>query len=163
MINDEKSTAYIAIGSNLGNRGGNINKALAYLEAVNDLKLVRLSSIIETSPVGGPEGQSMYFNAVAEISTNMTAWELLDVLLETENRLGRIRYEKDGPRTIDLDILLFNSEIIDQGQDRLIIPHPRMCERRFVLELMAEIAPGVVHPVTNTTMIELLDHFDNGE
>ncbi len=163
MINGETSTAYIALGSNLGNRGGNINKALAYLEAVNGLKINRLSSIIETTPLGGPEGQSLYFNAVAEILTQMSAWELLDVLLETENRLGRIRREKDGPRTIDLDILLFNGEIIEQGEDRLIIPHPRMCQRRFILELMAEIAPGVVHPVLNASMIELLDQFDNGE
>ncbi|MBN2064893.1 MAG: 2-amino-4-hydroxy-6-hydroxymethyldihydropteridine diphosphokinase [Sedimentisphaerales bacterium] len=162
MINTEKSIAYIALGSNLGNRGGNINKALAYLEAVSGLELVKISSIIETIPLGGPEGQGMYFNAVCKIATELTPWELLDVLLETENRLGRIRTEKDGPRTIDLDILLYNNEIIRQG-DKLVIPHPRMASRRFVLELMAEIAPEVVHPELNASMIELLDKYDNGE
>ena len=163
MINDDSAKAYVALGSNLGDRGGNINKALAYLEAVNGIELTALSSIIETSPVGGPQGQGMYFNAVTEVRTNMSPWELLDVLLETENRLGRIRKEKNGPRTIDLDILLYNGEVIDQGEDRLIIPHPRMCKRHFILELMVEIAPEVVHPVHNISMIELLDKYDNGE
>lgn len=161
MTNTENSIAYIALGSNLGNRGVNINKALACLEAVNGLSLVKISSIIETVPLGGPVGQGMYFNAVCRIATELTVWELLDVMLETENRLGRVRTEKDGPRIIDLDILLYNDEIIQQ--ERLVIPHPRMANRRFVLELMAEIAPDVVHPVLNATMIELLDKFDNGE
>lgn len=163
MLNNENSKVYVALGSNLGDRGGNINKALAYLEAVHGIELAALSSIIETTPLGGPEGQGRYFNAVTEIRTNISPWELLDVLLETENRLGRTRKEKNGPRTIDLDILLYNGEVIDQGEDRLIIPHPRMCQRRFILELMVEIAPEVVHPVRNISMIELLDKFDNGE
>ena len=162
MANEENTIVYIALGSNLGDRGGNINKALAYIESAHGVEMLKLSSIVETTPIGGPD-QGAFFNAITELSCELTPWELLDFLLETESRLGRIRTETNGPRTIDLDILLFGDEIIDQGEDQLIVPHPRMLERKFILELMAEIAPEVVHPVSKLSMIELLDKFDDGD
>ena len=162
MTNDDNKIVYVALGSNLGDRGGYINKALACIESTHGVVMKKLSSIVETSPIGGPD-QGAYFNAIAEISCELTPWELLDFLQETEHRFGRVREQKNGPRTIDLDILLFGDEIIDQGEEQLVIPHPRMCERKFILELMAEIAPEVVHPVSKLSMIELLDKFDDGD
>ncbi len=162
MTNDEKTIVYVALGSNLGDRGGYINKALAYIEAANGIEMAKLSSIVETEPLGGPE-QGAYYNAITELRCELTPWELLDFLLETESRLNRIREKTNGPRTIDLDILLFGDEIIDQGEEQLVVPHPRMCERKFILELMAEIAPDAVHPVSKLSMIELLDKLNDGD
>ena len=162
MITDDSKIVYVALGSNLGDRGGFINKALAYIEAAHGVEMIKLSSIVETSPLG-EQDQGAFFNAITELRCELTPWELLDFLLETESRLGRVREQANGPRTIDLDILLFGDEIIDQGEDQLIVPHPRMCDRKFILELMAEIAPGVVHPASKLSMIELLDKLNDGD
>lgn len=132
------STVYLAFGSNLGDRRQYI------LDAVDRLKregvaVVKLSSIIETRPVGGPPGQGDFLNAVAEAETALTPKELLDAARRIEKSLGRARAVKDGPRTIDIDILLYNDMTINT--EELTIPHPRMWEREFVTGPLKEIAP----------------------
>ena len=105
---------------------------------------VRISSVYETAPVGGPPGQGPYLNAVAELRTDLAPADLLRTLLDVETGLGRVRTEKDGPRTIDLDILLYDAAVSDDAG--LTLPHPRMHQRLFVLLPLAEIAPGPIHP-----------------
>ncbi len=149
-------TAYIALGSNLGDRNANLQQALAFLGVQHDIRVVRFSSFLETDPVGGPEGQGRYLNAAAELETTLSAAKLLRVLLDVEKKLGRVRTEKDGPRTLDLDLLLFGQEIVGRAGTDLCVPHPRMHERLFVLEPLAQIAPNVVHPVLKRNVEELL-------
>lgn len=129
---------YIGIGSNLGNRKKNIEKAIELLKKVKGIKVLKVSSIIETEPLGGPP-QQKYLNGVIKLITELEPLELLKVLQKIENRLGRIRKEKNGPRTIDLDILLYGEKLIDEPN--LKIPHPRMFEREFVLKPLFEIEP----------------------
>jgi len=132
-------TAYIGIGSNLGNRQENIDKAVSYLEASKDIELIRKSSMYETEPEGAPLGQGKYLNGVIEIKTGFIPLDLLRLLNEIEAKLGRKRLIKNGPRTIDLDILLYGDLKIEEKD--LIIPHPRMHRRDFVLRPLREIAP----------------------
>jgi len=119
------------------------------------VRVVRVSSAIETAPVGGPPGQGPYLNAAAEVATHLPPRALLARLLETERSLGRERREKNGPRTIDLDLLLYDDVVLDEPG--LTLPHPRMHERRFVLSPLSEIAPDVVHPRLRKTIRRLLD------
>ena len=147
-------TAYLGLGSNLGDREGNIRRALELLAAHPETRVVRVSSFHETEPVG-PPGQGMYMNAAAAVTTRLTAEGLLVLCQEIEEALGRVRTVKWGPRTIDLDILLFGESVIDTG--RLKVPHPLMHERRFVLEPLSEVAPDLVHPVLGMTVREMLD------
>jgi 2-amino-4-hydroxy-6-hydroxymethyldihydropteridine diphosphokinase len=134
--------AYIGLGSNLGDREGTMRAAAARLE---ELGRVRLSSVRETEPVGMVD-QPRFLNAVAELDTELGARELLERLLATERELGRERRPGDrwGPRTIDLDLLLYGNETIDEPG--LQVPHPRLAERRFVLEPLAELDPGLTLP-----------------
>jgi 2-amino-4-hydroxy-6-hydroxymethyldihydropteridine diphosphokinase len=133
------ATAYIGLGSNLGDRGENLRRALERLGAA------RVSTIRETDPVGVTE-QPRFLNAVAELETGLPPRALLDRLLEIERDLGRDRESEErwGPRTIDLDLLLYDDEVIDEPG--LTVPHPRLAERRFVLEPLHELAPDLVLP-----------------
>lgn len=146
--------AFIALGSNLGDRDDNLRQALTLLRQINGVGVTRVSPVYETRPVGGPLGQGPYLNAVAEICTEVAAQDLLNRLLAIENNLGRVRQERDGPRTIDLDLLLYDDLVCDD--ERLVVPHPRLHERLFVLQPLAQLAPGLIHPVLKRTVAELL-------
>lgn len=155
-----RHTAYLALGANVGHREKNITAALNALEATRELRVVKVSSIYETDPVGGPQDQNKFLNAVAQVSTTLEADRLLAVCRRIEESLGRKRDEHWGPRTIDLDILLFDDEIHSSAE--LTIPHPMMHERRFVLEPLAEIAPNVMHPMLEQSARELLKQVSSG-
>jgi 2-amino-4-hydroxy-6-hydroxymethyldihydropteridine diphosphokinase len=128
---------YIALGSNLGDRERTIEAALRDLQAQGDIRVVRCSRLHETEPVGGPPGQGRYLNAVAELETELPPRALLDRLLTIERRHGRVRGVANGPRTLDLDLLLYGQRVIDK-QD-LMVPHPRMWQRPFVMQPLEEI------------------------
>jgi 2-amino-4-hydroxy-6-hydroxymethyldihydropteridine diphosphokinase len=145
--------AYIGLGSNLGDRAALLARALAALGALSGVALARVSSVYETAPVGGPAGQGPYLNQVAEILTTVAPADLLVRLLAIETDLGRVRTERFGPRSIDLDLLLYGDVILDRPE--LVLPHPRMHERLFVLDPLAEIAPGVVHPIRKRSVADL--------
>jgi 2-amino-4-hydroxy-6-hydroxymethyldihydropteridine diphosphokinase len=130
--------AYVGLGANLGDREGTIRAAVAALPGV-----LAVSSLRETEPVGVTD-QPRFLNGVAALETELSARDLLDTLLAVERRLGRERRERWGPRTIDLDLLLFGEEAIDEPG--LTVPHPRLHERRFALEPLAEIAPDALIP-----------------
>lgn len=149
-------SAFIALGSNLGDREHTIEAARAALDQAPGVQTVRCSPLIETDPVG-PPGQGPYLNGVTEILTTLPPRALLDLLLSIERSLGRVRSETDqrwGPRTIDLDLILYADQVIDLPG--LTVPHPRLHERRFVLEPLARIAPHAMHPILRSTASELL-------
>lgn len=152
------TTAYIALGSNLGDRQSHLDSAIDALRQTPGISVIRVSQYYETEPVGGPEGQGNYLNAAAELITQLNAGDLLHRLLEIEVVLGRVRVQRYGARTIDLDLLLFGLETIEihEANLDLVVPHPRMLERRFVLEPLAEIAPLAVHPQAGSTIRDLL-------
>jgi len=129
--------AYISVGSNLGNRMKNIEKALTFMSGSEKIVLVKRSSIYETDPVGGPK-QGKYLNGVVEIETTLSPHDLLSELNGIEKKLDRVRAEINGPRTIDLDILTYD-DVAVKDKD-LVIPHPRMREREFVQRGLREIA-----------------------
>jgi 2-amino-4-hydroxy-6-hydroxymethyldihydropteridine diphosphokinase len=135
------SVCYVGIGSNLGKRRENISSAIDKINQLKDTKVAKISSIIETEPVGGPP-QGRYLNAAIEIHTHLSPQELLANLQNIETELGRVRTIKNGPRTIDLDILLFDEQKINERD--LIIPHPKILERDFVLVPLKEIAWHIV-------------------
>lgn len=134
-------TAYVALGSNLGDRAAHLASAADALAALPRTRLVAVSATFETAPVG-PAGQQNYFNAAAELSTSLAPLDLLDRLLAIEQANGRVRRERWGPRTLDLDLLLHGDSILDTP--RLTLPHPRLFERAFVLAPLADLAPDLV-------------------
>jgi 2-amino-4-hydroxy-6-hydroxymethyldihydropteridine diphosphokinase len=146
--------AYIGLGSNLGDREGNLSEALRLLGETPGMEVVAVSGRHETAPVGGPPDQPPYLNAAARLRTSLSPEDLLDRLQEVESSLARKRTVRWGPRTIDLDLLLYDQEAI--CTDRLQVPHPRMHHRPFVLVPLAEIAPNAHHPTTHKTVAELL-------
>jgi 2-amino-4-hydroxy-6-hydroxymethyldihydropteridine diphosphokinase len=139
------SRAYVGIGSNLGNSRKTIAAALDLLAAEEGIRLVAVSSLQETEPVGY-EDQPRFVNGAAALETDHPPRQLLERLLEIERRLGRVRGEapRFGPRTIDLDLLIYGDEIMDEPG--LIVPHPRLHERRFALEPLAELDPSLEIP-----------------
>jgi 2-amino-4-hydroxy-6-hydroxymethyldihydropteridine diphosphokinase len=145
--------AFVALGANVGDREAAIRRALVALDATPGVRVARCSSLVETEPVGGPP-QGRFLNGACEVRTTLPPRRLLDVLLAIERGLGRVRTVRDGPRTIDLDLLLFDDLVIDERD--LVVPHPRMAERRFVLEPLAEIAADARDPRTGRTVAELL-------
>jgi len=150
------ATAYLGLGSNLGDRRLNLEHAVDLLRSSSRLEVVRASSWIETEPVGGPP-QERYLNGALEVRTHLGPRGLLDHILAVEDALGRVRTVRWGPRTIDID-LLFHGEAVVAEPD-LEVPHPRILERAFVLEPLAEIAPHWKHPVTGRTVLEHLQMF----
>jgi 2-amino-4-hydroxy-6-hydroxymethyldihydropteridine diphosphokinase len=148
------STAYIALGSNLGDRELTLRTALARIGALDPIRVTKVSTFLENPAVGGPEDSPAFLNAAAEVQTELDALGVLNALLEVEQSLGRRRLEKWGPRTIDLDLLLFGDQIVHR--EGLTVPHPLMHHRDFVLRPLAEIAPRIVHPVLQKTIAELL-------
>ncbi len=153
--------AYIALGSNLGDRRGALDGALAALATTPGVVIQKVSSFHETEPVGGPPGQGLFLNAAAVLETTLDPFALLHVLQEIEEKFGRARTVHWGERTLDLDLLLFGDEIVDTPE--LTIPQPRMAVRRFVLEPLAEIAPGAVDPVTKRTIVDLLEDLEGSQ
>jgi len=153
-----REPVYLSLGSNVGDRVGNLNAAIDRLRAFGDI--VEVSSFYETEPVEFT-AQRWFLNCAVKLETEKTPRPLLAGILEIEQQMGRRRGQQKGPRIIDLDILLFgNSVVEDQG---LTIPHPAMHERRFVLEPLAEIAPDVLHPVLKRTIRELRDALPPGQ
>lgn len=135
--------AYVAMGSNLGDRRGYLAAAVDAMARLPETRVLCLSEPFETEPVG-PAGQGMYLNATVAIETDLPARAVLDGLLRIERSLGRERRERWGPRTIDLDLLTYDDAIVEEPG--LTLPHPRLHERRFVLEPLASIAPDLVIP-----------------
>ena len=134
--------AYVGLGANLGDRERAVRAAVDALAAEDGVEVVSVYVLRETEPVGVGQ-QPLYLNGAAELETTLTARRLLDRLLAVEQRFGRIRVPgEQGPRTLDLDLLLYGDEVIDEPG--LTVPHPRLHERRFVLEPLAELAPGLV-------------------
>lgn len=147
-------TAYVALGSNLGDRRANLCGAIDALNAHQRIDVAGGSTFIETDPVGGPPDQGRFLNAVVKVETTLSPHELHDVLVKIEADFGRTRTVPNAPRTLDLDLLLYGDQCINT--ETLTVPHPRMHQRRFVLEPLAEIAPISRHPVLNQTAAEIL-------
>ncbi|MFN7926441.1 MAG: 2-amino-4-hydroxy-6-hydroxymethyldihydropteridine diphosphokinase [Blastocatellia bacterium] len=147
------TTAYIALGSNLGDRLGYLRSAVASLAAHPNINVVAHSRIYETAPVGGPAGQGAYLNAVVGVSTSLGAHALLAVLQAIETANGRTRTVTWGPRTLDLDLLLFGDEII--AEPDLTVPHPRLAERNFVLAPLCDLIPAFLLPGSMKTVQSL--------
>ena len=147
--------AYVAIGSNKGNRAANIERAMQLLKENEEIEVVIASSLIESEPEGGLP-QENYLNGAIHVRTELTPLELLSQLKMVERRLGRQKGPVNSPRPMDLDILFYDDVVIVEGKT-LSIPHPRLDRRLFVLKPLSEIAPDVVHPRLKKTVRELLE------
>jgi len=154
------TTAYIALGSNVGDRRQYIADALDMLSDTEHVRVLRTSEVIETNPLGHADDPA-FLNAVTELQTTLSAEELLDTLKHIEDSLGRTRQGKWSPRTIDLDLLLFGDQIIDTPS--LTIPHPQMHLRSFVLQPLCELAPDVMHPILKTPVSELANRLNGAD
>jgi 2-amino-4-hydroxy-6-hydroxymethyldihydropteridine diphosphokinase len=146
-------TAYIGIGSNLGDKLSNCLDAIVRINAIPDIEVTAQSDFYRTSPVG-VQGQDWYVNGVAALTTDATAQHLLKNLLAIEADMGRERRRKWDSRIIDLDVLLFGDDIIDEKN--LKVPHPMMHLRKFVLVPMVSMAPHLIHPVLGKPLVALL-------
>lgn len=153
------ATVYLALGANLGDREWALRQAVKYL-GERGIEVTTVSSFIETEAVGGPSGQPPYLNGAACVRTQLDPRALLEVLLEVETELGRVRHagERNAPRTIDLDILFYGDRIIEEVG--LCVPHPRLHQRAFVLKPLAQIAPDLIHPTKGKSIAALLADLD---
>lgn len=153
-----RKTAYLSLGSNIGDREANLHNAIERLSEFG--KVEKISSVYETEPVEFA-AQPWFLNCVVKLGTEKMPRQLLTAILNIERSMGRNRIQRKGPRIIDIDILLFGSSVIDaQG---LTIPHPSMHERRFVLAPLAEIAPDERHPIFKRTIREMLEALPAGQ
>jgi 2-amino-4-hydroxy-6-hydroxymethyldihydropteridine diphosphokinase len=150
--------AYLSLGSNVGDRERNLREAIHKLKTLGHMGSV--SSFYETEPVEFAE-QPWFVNCAVALETSQSAAQLMSAVLEIEREMGRVRVQKKGPRSIDIDILLFGDLIVNTPD--LTIPHPAMAERRFVLEPLAEIADQARHPVLKKTVGELLHELPTGQ
>ncbi len=149
---------YLSLGSNIGVREANLRDAKSRLGAVG--QVLAMSSFYETEPVEVIE-QPWFLNCAVKLETAQTPQQLMKNILQIERDMGRRRVQKKGPRAIDIDMLLFNGEVIES--DELTLPHPAMYRRRFVLEPLAEIAPDALHPILLKTIQQLLDELPAGQ
>ncbi len=143
---------YLSLGSNLGDREPALRQAVAALGPAG-IRVLRVSSVYESEPVDVRD-QPWFLNVVVEAETDLFPRQLLARTQSIERKMGRVRTRPKGPRTIDIDMLLYGDAVIDSTD--LAVPHPRMGERRFVLEPLAELAPDLRHPVTRATVREML-------
>ena len=150
-MNSEPVTVYLGLGSNLGDRQQNLEKALDYLK--QRLQSAEVSSVYETEPIDSP-GQPYFLNMVLRANTRLAPTELLLLAQGIERKLGRVPDRRNAPRPIDIDILFYGEQVIKTTE--LIIPHPRLMKRAFVLVPLAEIAPDLVHPTRKRSSKQLL-------
>ncbi len=144
---------FLGLGSNLGDRDAHLNDAIAALDVIDSIGITAQSSVLETEPVGN-EDQGAFLNVVVEIETTLSPQQLMRTCLEIEMQQGRVRDKKWGPRTIDIDILFFSDQLIQE--DGLHVPHPEVENRSFALIPLAEIAPTMVHPALGLTAEAML-------
>lgn len=148
--------AYLGLGSNLGNKSANLKKAISYLKKY--IKVTKMSAFYKTEPVGY-KNQDWFLNCAVEAETGIKPLDLLKLLKSIEKKLKRAKTIKYGPRTIDIDILFYGNNIMKTK--KLVIPHPRMHKRLFVLEPLSSIKPGLVHPKIKKTIIQLKNTLKN--
>lgn len=147
-------TVYLALGANVGDRKQHLESALAQLGEAG-VRILRVSPVYETEPVGFT-AQHWFYNLVVEAGTDLFPMQLLARIAKIEQALGRIRTVKNGPRTLDIDILLYGRAVVRSA--KLEVPHPRMAERRFVLAPLGDLAPELRHPVTHQTIRSMLEN-----
>src|SRR5712671_3303692 len=149
---------YLSLGSNVGDREDHLRGAITRLESI--ARVISVSSFYETEPIE-VTNQPWFLNCAVKVETTKMPKQLMAAILEMEREMGRLRTIKKGPRTVDIDILLFGDAVVDSQE--VTIPHPAMHERRFVLEPLAEIAPEARHPVFKKTVSEMLDALPGGQ